>query len=446
MNKNSKNKASRLEREQRLIEQLRKHPQLLERLETIVGISAAEGEKLQTADEVEERLVEEIRRLGNEVMGQWAEHAEARVGQELVHRQPGVGVKKKKELTWWCVFGQIRVQERIWRAPGQSYLRVFAAQIGVSAHGKSRRLQRVLTDFGAEHSFRASGQRLKEHYGFELNASAVRTVTLQHAQRAQESLASGYEESFRLLPKTGPAFVVAQVDGTMISTVPAGGARGASRPRQWQEMRLAAAQALGETRATYAASFGSVAEIGRRWGHCTREAGWALESRIHVVGDGAEWIRLQSQEIFGPQGDLLIDFYHVSEYLAAAAERCRPHAPEAWRRTQQQRLKRGAIPKILLALEPFVEPQTVDDTDAPVRAAIRYLSHRLDYLDYPHAIALGLPIGSGLIESAHKHVLQARLKLAGSAWLHTNAAAMAQLRVLRANQHWDSFWPTQQAA
>ena len=116
----------------------------------------------------------------------------------------------------------------------------------------------------------------------------------QDEPSAAERLAEGYRESFRVLPKTGPAFVVAQVDGTMICTTPEGCARQASRPRQWQEMRLGVAQVLGETQATYAASFGSVEEIGRRWGHCTREAGWALNSKIHVVADGAEWIRLQS--------------------------------------------------------------------------------------------------------------------------------------------------------
>jgi hypothetical protein len=94
--KNSKNEQPKLERERALIEQLRKRPQLMERLESIMAMSEADGEKLPTADEVEERLIEEIRRLGSEVMGQWAENAEIRVGQELEQRQPGVGVRKKK--------------------------------------------------------------------------------------------------------------------------------------------------------------------------------------------------------------------------------------------------------------------------------------------------------------------------------------------------------------
>jgi hypothetical protein len=48
--------------------------------------------------------------------------------------------------------------------------------------------------------------------------------------------------------------------------------------------------------------------------------------------------------------------------------------------------------------------------------------------------------GSGMIESGHRHVLQARLKKAGTAWLRDNADRIAHLRVLRAKQQWDSFW------
>ena len=50
-----------------------------------------------------------------------------------------------------------------------------------------------------------------------------------------------------------------------------------------------------------------------------------------------------------------------------------------------------------------------------------------------------LPIGSGLIESGHKHVLQARLKK-GGAWLISKAELIANLPVLRANRQWLSLW------
>jgi hypothetical protein len=338
------------------------------------------------------------------------------------------------------------VEERIWRAPGQSYLRPFVARTALTARGKSRRLARVLSDFGAEHSFRQCGQRLKEHYGFELHATAVRDATLQQAARATAQLEAHYGENFRVLPKTGPEYIVAQADGTMICTVPVGRKRDQARPREWKEMRLSAARAQGRVETTYAAGFLTVEETGRRWAHCARDAGWSLRTRLHVVVDGAEWIRLQCQEAFGDQAELLMDFFHVSEYLATAAESCRPKAPRTWLRTQQQRLRRGAADKVLEALSASLEPPTIADEEAPVRRASGYLSRRRPYLDYPKALARELPIGSGLIESAHKHVLQARLKKPGSAWLPHNAHAIAQLRVLRANQLWEPFWQNREAA
>jgi hypothetical protein len=297
----------------------------------------------------------------------------------------------------------------------------------------------VLTDFGCEQAFARAAESVREHYGFEMGASAVRAATLEHARRARERLRQEYQEPFRVVPAVGAEHVIAEADGTMICTVEAG-PRKAKRPREWKEMRLVAAQAKDSARTVYAATFGSVEETGRRWGHCTRQAGWGLNSRIHAVGDGADWIRLQSQEVFQTQGTFLCDFFHVSEYLGAAAVSCRSSQPDAWRRTQQKRLKRGAVHMVVEALEPHLEPEGTAEEEAPVRNGLRYLNNRLDCLDYPRALALGLPIGSGMIESGHRHVLHARLKKAGTAWLQDHADQIAHLRVLRANRQWASLW------
>jgi hypothetical protein len=300
-------------------------------------------------------------------------------------------------------------------------------------------LDRVLTDFGCEHSFRQAVVRVREHYGFEINASAAREATLQSAQRAEQILRKEYAEPFRALPATGAPYVVAEADGSMVCTV-APGTRKGKRPRDWKEIRLTAVQALGKAETFYAATFGGVQEVGRRWGHCARRAGWGLNSQVHALGDGAQWIRLQTQEVFGAQGTFLCDYFHVSEYLAAAAPSCRAQAPERWRKTQQDRLKRGALEKVLNALADHLEPPGTAEELAPVTNAHRYLNNRTDCLDYPRALRLGLPIGSGMVESGHRHVLQARLKKAGAAWLLTSADRIANLRVLRANGQWLTLW------
>ena len=333
----------------------------------------------------------------------------------------------------------MEINERIWSRSTQSYRRPLPARLGVAPRGHSRRLERVLTDFGSEHSFIRATESVREHYGFEIGASAVRTATLKHAQRAREKLEQEYEQPFRVLPAVGAAQVIAEADGTMICTVQTGPRKG-KRPREWKEMRLMAAQALNSATTVYAATFGSVEEAGRRWGHCARLAGWGLNSEIHGLGDGAEWIRLQCREVFGVQGHFLCDFFHSSEYLGAAAPSCQAGQADRWRRAQQKRLKQGAFQKVIDAMEPHLEPVGTADEEAPVRNGHRYLSNRTDCLDYPRALALGLPIGSGMIESGHRHVLQARLKKAGTAWLRDHADQIAHLRVLRSNGRWSALW------
>lgn len=328
--------------------------------------------------------------------------------------------------------------ERVWRTEHKNYLRLLPQAIGVTPRGRSQRLERALTDFGIEHSFQHAAARVLEHYGFAINVSALRNATLHHAGRAEQILRKEYQEPFRVLPAVGEQYVVAEADGSMLCTV-APGPRTGKKPREWKEIRLAAARGLSKTDTFYAATFGDVGEVGGRWGHCARRAGRGLNSQVHALGDGAEWIRLQTREVFGPQATFLCDYYHVSEYLAEAAPSCRAQAPERWRRTQQDRLRRGALAKVIDALAEHLEAPGTPEEVAPVTNAHRYLSNRTDCLDYPRALQLGLPIGSGLIESGHKHVLQARLKK-GGAWLISNAELVANLRVLRANRQWLNLW------
>ena len=80
----------------RLIEQLRQHPEMMARFQSILDLANNSDGPLKTADEVEELLIQEVRRLGNVTMNQWASRAEERVGQELKAEDDSVGSRKKK--------------------------------------------------------------------------------------------------------------------------------------------------------------------------------------------------------------------------------------------------------------------------------------------------------------------------------------------------------------
>jgi len=311
--------------------------------------------------------------------------------------------------------------------------------LGIAHRGCSRSLRRVLIDFGSDHSFEQSRGKVKEHLGFEISASAVRKATLECAAEVAAQQAREAAGDYNALPAGPGQAVVLQADGSMVCTV-AAGPRAGARPRQYEEIRLAAAQAQGSVETTYAVSFEGVEDLGRRWGHCARDAGRTLGSVLHPMGDGAGWIARQARAIFGVRAPFLCDFHHVKDQLRAAAPSCRAHAPDQWRRTQQRRLKENALDRVLKELAAHREADSVAEEDAPVRAAERYLSNRREQLDYAGAMARELPIGTGMIESGHKHVLQARLKLPGCAWRKENAANMAQLRVFRSNRRWPQLW------
>lgn len=82
--------------ELKLIQRLRKQPKMMERIQRILEISNSSEGPLKTADEIEELLLEEMRRLGNDTMTEWATQAEVRIGQELQKQDPTVLKRKKK--------------------------------------------------------------------------------------------------------------------------------------------------------------------------------------------------------------------------------------------------------------------------------------------------------------------------------------------------------------
>lgn len=82
--------------EMHLLEQLRAHPRIRERVQKILEIAAQAQGPLKTADQVEELLVQEMRQLGNATMTEWAVQAQERVSEELKHQDPSVLKRKKK--------------------------------------------------------------------------------------------------------------------------------------------------------------------------------------------------------------------------------------------------------------------------------------------------------------------------------------------------------------
>jgi hypothetical protein len=266
----------------------------------------------------------------------------------------------------------------------------------------------------------------------EVPVEAVRQHTLRHG-KAITTLATADAAK-------PAAQIITQMDGSMIPVMQPGRGADARKGRSlfWREVRLCCARQHGQTTAQYGATLGGTETASWLWRATAQSTGLGAKTRVHGVGDGAPWIVDKFQENFGAQGGYLLDFYHVSEYLAAAAAVIKPKNPKRWRQRQQGRLLENKVTAVLRALESHRESGTADNQ--PVNAAYQYLRKRRKHLDYAGARRQSLPIGSGEIESGHRHVIQQRLKLAGCWWKETHAQAMLNLRVARTNNLWNSYW------
>ena len=307
-------------------------------------------------------------------------------------------------------------------------------------------MQRAITDFGADHGFGHVPKKLAEHYGITIPVSTARQITEGHGAHMLE------QQDRVALPvlTLGCRQQIGEIDGSMVPIVTIGEAAGDKRKQktlQWQEARLVLVHAQGSVTPKFAATFGgSVEDTGHALLSCAVAAGFGSTTQVHGVGDGAVWIAEQFTATFGPQASYLVDFYHVCDYLAEAAKTCAPDAPHAWLETQKGRLKSNDGTEVLNQLRAYLEAEEVANDHAPVRACVRYLSNRLHHLDYKGALEKGLPLGSGEIESAHRYVIQQRLKLPGAWWKAVNVEPMLALRVVRANEDWEKYWENLAAA
>lgn len=317
------------------------------------------------------------------------------------------------------------------------------ASAQVQHRGCSRPLQRVVTDFAADVPFARAMDKVVEHYGVLLNESTIRRITEAHAQRifTHTSLPDSWPT------QAGAATLIVEMDGGMVPLVEPdehSTDRRKNKQLRWQEAKLSLAHAKGSTALRFGGTLqGDVECAGRHLFACARGAGFGQDSHVHAVGDGAPWISAQVEARFGAQSEYLVDFYHVCEYVSAASEAIVAEPARAgWMAQQKARLKTQRAHELMAILKTHLEAESIADEHAPVRRCHRYLSHRTHQLDYQSALANELPIGSGEIESAHRYIVQARLKRPGAWWRVANAEHMLALRLNRANRQWSSYWAT----
>jgi hypothetical protein len=161
---------------------------------------------------------------------------------------------------------------------------------------------------------------------------------------------------------------------------------------------------------------------------------------IAAIMDGAEWEQGFS-DYHCSRAVRILDFAHAAEHVNNIGEALLgEHTPEsqAWLKERLHRLKHEG-PETLL--EEFQGLQRQYPQTQAISSNLAYLEKRKDQIQYPQFQADGWPIGSGIVESGNKLVVEARLKGSGMHWAEEHVNPMLALRNIICSDRWKEEWP-----
>lgn len=205
-----------------------------------------------------------------------------------------------------------------------------------------------------------------------------------------------------------------------------------------------AAGELPEVRTTQVSYFARLADaptFGEQASAEIRRRGIERAKAVCAVQDGADWLQ---GFVHSHRQDAvrILDFAHAAGYISEIGEAVRSsggHLPRRWLEGVLHRLKHAGPERVLRHLSRISQRCT----DPEVAKKLRYLQARREQMEYPTYRQAGWPIGSGMVESGNKLVMQARLKGAGMHWRREQVNPMLALRMAVCNRRWEENWRDQ---
>ena len=161
---------------------------------------------------------------------------------------------------------------------------------------------------------------------------------------------------------------------------------------------------------------------------------------VAAVMDGTDWEQ-NFIDFHCPQAVRILDFAHAAGHINQIGECVHgEHTLEsqAWLKECLHRLKHEG-PDTLLS--EFEKLQRKHPDAQAISSNLAYLKKRRAQLQYPRFQAQGWPIGSGIVESGNKLVVEARLKGAGMHWAKEHINPMLAIRNILCSNRWKEEWP-----
>ena len=296
----------------------------------------------------------------------------------------------------------------------------------------SEDLEMRIADFAVNDPYEVAEQRWNFHYPLRASANQFRQVAKRLGQMVEQSNPIVLQGA-SLLPKTTPsATLYAMNDGGMVPM----------REGKWNEVKVGVffreedylshrvARRGQVTRARYVAVLGGQEEFTKDMRAAVQVENGVKAKRVAWLGDGApgNW---NLASTLCPSAIQILDWYHAVEKGMTCARallgEASPLLP-SWKERLEQLLWAGDGEALVGELMQCLDVDISESALKALNDLIRYYRNNGPRMRYADFLASGLLIGSGVVESAHRHVIQARMKRAGQHWGTHGGRQMARLR------------------
>jgi len=192
------------------------------------------------------------------------------------------------------------------------------------------------------------------------------------------------------------------------------------------------------------AVLGDMAAFGPRlWLESVRQGILSSPTVVWLADGGRGFWRL-FDERFAKYATGILDFYHAAQNLWKGAKAWldgRTKQAQAWFATTRRRLRRGQAHAVLADLEAALAQEGLPaSAHQTLTNVYNYLDKHRAHIDYAKFKELGLPIGSGIVESACKWLIQQRFKGVGMRWSEDGFNHLLHLRLAWVNGRFDDLF------
>lgn len=286
--------------------------------------------------------------------------------------------------------------------------------------------------------FEEAEEQFEAFLGISVSAKQIQRVSEYYGAQLEES-EKNYQEASPCVPlisKEKEEVVYITTDGSMVYT----------REEEWKEMKVGRIYSESsriplQKRRTAVMDSLYVCTLGNNKDFIKKFEPYVEPYKHKVfIADGAKWIWNWVEDFYSDSVQIL-DFYHAVEKLGAYAALVYKDVGERrqWLDLQKQRLKADEIDKVLEELkETAANTKETTQAGKNLKDVIRYYENNRERMKYGSFLKKGYLIGSGAIESAHRNVIQQRLKLSGQRWSINGAQRIANLRAYRKSNRWES--------